>query len=266
MEQDKTVFEQKRKFDIKNDDIWKRLDYERDLLNTCPWNIFAAMDREYINALNIVTTGLYYPEYIFQSRYIEMVSQEFPSFKENCKYIDLSDVLEQSDHIMALNSRESYESHKRKLRRHLEDMLSALLGKKTALGILKDNNKYHFGCVEFSFFSFLLDTYLHKNAKHLRKKGYSKITYDYYLCLKEGIFLISESHPALGDPERIIERWKYDIKSSHDDLNNRIDELKTMVDSAVKMAYQSDFSKLHLDYLADIIENTTKSIKEVFIE
>lgn len=267
--QSKSIF---RRFDTQKDPVWERLAVERELLEDEHWKVLMSFDDEYRNVINALSNELYYLEYFYKSRYIELARTVYPKVEEETigqsmyavvKWIE--ETIAKESETLGRTSMKPYDEFRRDQKRKLEDMLIALTGKENAISILRGNcGKFQFGVLEFRFFSFLVDTYKHQNAWYLRRGKYSYMTHDYYICLRTGVIMLSEMHPLIGDPEILINKWNYDAKLSQDHLNNEIEKFKCVVDKATEIAYQSNYSKLYLDYLADIVSKAVCSIEEVF--
>lgn len=264
--------QQKRKFDTKKDHIWERINVERQLLKDDQWKILSALDEEYRKALNTVSFDLYYLEYFYKSRYIEKACTiyfdlETETAEESMLEVisTIEEKIDKENTKYGKSQMPTYEIFKRDQNRKLNNMLSVLINKNNALEILKEGQEtLKFGVLEFRFFSFLVDTYDNTNAKCLRKKKYSYITQDYYFILKNGIIMLSELHPNVGDAELLVSSWKYDATIAQKHLEDEVEKFKKTLDKAVKAAYMSDYSELHLDYIADMVTKITQSIEDIF--
>ncbi len=266
---DTTISNKHRKFNVKKDSFFKRKKIEDAFF---PYNkvdfIFCLSD-ECLIALNSSSKNLYHFGYFFKSRYINQAMKVLPEL-EQVTETNMSNLFKKAQDMLKkqnkqFDSRDSniYDTYRPTNRRRLKDMLTHLIGKKNTDKMLKNNGSFKFGLIEFLFFSFLLDTYSERDAKKFRKRKFSEVSESYHNRLKRGVEILFLLHSFSGDPQKIINSWHYEADISKQKLKNELVIFKKAIKNALKAAYSSDETKIHVDYIRDIVSDATKRINNI---
>ena len=266
---DNNTLKNHKGFNIKKDSYIKRKKVEDTFFSNSKTDLIFCLNDEYLIALNSISNTSYYFGYFFKSRYINQSLQVLPELEQTTD-TNMSKLFQKAKETLEKQNKEigpsdsiDYEVYRPTNRRRLKDMLNHLIGEENTSKMLTDDSSFKFGLIEFLFFSFLLDTYSDRDAKKFRKKAFSSLSRSYYHRLKRGVEILSLFHPFIGDPKKIINSWHYEAGISKQKLEKELAIFNKAIERALDVAYSSDETQTHIDYIQDIVAEATTRVNNI---